>query len=47
MIMLVNTPAGDAYPYVEIEGMAKDAGFARVELSPREIGFSRLVIAYA
>jgi SAM-dependent methyltransferase len=46
MIMLVNTPAGDAYPYAEIESMAKDAGFARVELSPREIGFSRLVIAY-
>jgi ubiquinone/menaquinone biosynthesis C-methylase UbiE len=47
MIMLVNTPSGDAYTYAEIESMAKDAGFPRVELSPREIGFSRLAIAYA
>jgi len=27
--------------------MAKNGGFARVELLPREIGFSRLAIAYA
>jgi SAM-dependent methyltransferase len=47
MIMLVNTPSGDAYTFAEIERMAKDAGFPRVELSPREIGFSRLAIAYA
>jgi hypothetical protein len=47
MVMLVNTPSGDAYTYAEIESMAKDAGFPRVELSPREIGFSRLAIAYA
>ena len=46
MVMLVNTTSGDAYTYREIEGMAKDAGFARVD-PPREIGFSRLVIAYA
>jgi SAM-dependent methyltransferase len=46
MIMLVNTPSGDAYTYAEIESMAKNAGFARVEQSPREIGFSRLVVAY-
>jgi 2-polyprenyl-3-methyl-5-hydroxy-6-metoxy-1,4-benzoquinol methylase len=46
MIMLVNTPSGDAYTYAEIESMAKDAGFSHVELSPREIGFSRLAIAY-
>lgn len=45
MIMLVNTTSGDAYTYAEIESMAKDAGFARVE--PREIGFSRLVVAYS
>jgi ubiquinone/menaquinone biosynthesis C-methylase UbiE len=47
MIMLANTPSGDAYTFREIESMAKNAGFPRVELSPREIGFSRLVIAYA
>jgi ubiquinone/menaquinone biosynthesis C-methylase UbiE len=47
MIMLANTPSGDAYTFREIESMAKNAGFPRVELSPREIGFSRLVMAYA
>jgi hypothetical protein len=47
MIMLVNTPSGDAYTFAEIESMAKNAGFPRVELSPREIGFSQLAIAYA
>ncbi len=47
MIMLANTPSGDAYTFAEIESMAKQAGFARAELSPREIGFSRLAIAYA
>lgn len=47
MIMLVNTPGGDAYTFAEIESMAKDAGFPRVEMSPREIGFSQLAIAYA
>jgi ubiquinone/menaquinone biosynthesis C-methylase UbiE len=47
MIMLVNTPSGDAYTFAEIESMAKNAGFPHVELSPREIGFSRLAIAYA
>jgi ubiquinone/menaquinone biosynthesis C-methylase UbiE len=45
MIMLANTAGGDAYTYREIESMAKNAGFARVD-PPREIGFSRLVIAY-
>jgi hypothetical protein len=47
MIMLVNTPSGDAYTFAEIESMGKNAGFGRVELSPREIGFSRMVVAYA
>ena len=46
MIMLVNTPSGDAYTFGEIESMTKNAGFARTE-PPREIGFSRLAIAYA
>jgi SAM-dependent methyltransferase len=46
MIMLANTPGGDAYTYAEIESMAENAGFARVE-PPQEIGFSRLVVAHA
>jgi ubiquinone/menaquinone biosynthesis C-methylase UbiE len=45
MIMLANTTSGDAYTYREIESMAKNAGFARVD-PPREIGFSQLVVAY-
>jgi SAM-dependent methyltransferase len=45
MIMLANTPSGDAYTFAEIESMAKNAGFARIE-PPKEIGFSRLAIAY-
>jgi 2-polyprenyl-3-methyl-5-hydroxy-6-metoxy-1,4-benzoquinol methylase len=47
MIMLANTPSGDAYTFAEIASMAKNAGFQRVDLSPKEIGFSRLAIAYA
>jgi hypothetical protein len=47
MVMLANTPSGDAYTFAEIAGMARNAGFERVEPAPREIGFSRLVIAYA
>ena len=47
MVMLVNTPSGDAYTFAEIAGMAKDAGFGRVDAAPREIGFSGLVVAYA
>jgi SAM-dependent methyltransferase len=45
MVMLANTPSGDAYTFTEIESMATDAGFARVE-PPKEIGFSRLVVAH-
>ena len=46
MTMLSSTPSGDAYTFAEIESIAKNAGFARVELSPAEIGFQSLVIAY-
>jgi SAM-dependent methyltransferase len=46
MIMLATTPAGDAYTFVELESISKDAGFARVELAPPEIGLDRLVIAH-
>jgi 2-polyprenyl-3-methyl-5-hydroxy-6-metoxy-1,4-benzoquinol methylase len=46
MIMLTTTPSGDAYTFAELEGMAKGAGFARVELSPTEIGLNQLVVAY-
>ena len=40
-------PAGTRIRSRRLESMAKNAGFARAELWPREIGFSRLAIAYA
>jgi ubiquinone/menaquinone biosynthesis C-methylase UbiE len=46
LMMLATTPAGDAYTFAELETIAKNAGFARVELAPAEIGLHRLVIAY-
>lgn len=46
LIMLAMTPSGDAYTYQELESMAKNAGFSRVEMSPTEIGVEQLVIAY-
>ncbi len=46
MMMLATTPAGDAYTFAELESVSKNAGFARVELAPPEIGLNRLVIAY-
>jgi ubiquinone/menaquinone biosynthesis C-methylase UbiE len=47
MVMLVNTQSGDAYTHAEIARMLKDAGFARIDAEPKEIGFSRLAVAYA
>ena len=46
MMMLATTPTGDAYTFAELENISKNAGFARVELAPPEIGLDRLVIAY-
>jgi 2-polyprenyl-3-methyl-5-hydroxy-6-metoxy-1,4-benzoquinol methylase len=46
LIMLAMTPSGDAYTYRELESIAKNAGFSRVELSPAEIGVEQLVVAY-
>jgi 2-polyprenyl-3-methyl-5-hydroxy-6-metoxy-1,4-benzoquinol methylase len=46
MMMLVTTPAGDAYTFAELENISKEAGFSRVDLAPPEMGINRLVIAY-
>ena len=46
MMMLVTTPAGDAYTFAELESISKSAGFARVELAAPEVGLDRLVIAH-
>ena len=45
LMMLVTTPAGDAYTFAELETISKNAGFLRVELAAPEIGLDRLVIA--
>jgi hypothetical protein len=37
---------GHAYTFAELERISQDAGFARVELAPPEIGIDRLVIAF-
>ena len=46
MMMLATTPEGDAYTFAEIEKMAKDAGFSRVEMPEAALGMDRLIIAY-
>jgi ubiquinone/menaquinone biosynthesis C-methylase UbiE len=46
MMMLATTPAGDAYTFAELESIAKNAGFARVELVPTPLGLDRLIVAY-
>jgi SAM-dependent methyltransferase len=45
MVMLTTTPSGDAYTLAELEGMSKEAGFARVELV-QPLGMDSLIIAY-
>jgi len=46
LTMLAATSSGDSYTFAELEGMATDAGFMRIELSPAELGRNRLLIAY-
>jgi 2-polyprenyl-3-methyl-5-hydroxy-6-metoxy-1,4-benzoquinol methylase len=46
LMMLTTTPTGDAYTLKEYEAMAKDAGFARTELTAPIIGLDRLIVAY-
>lgn len=46
MTMLATTPSGDAYTYDEYEAIAKDAGFARIELAPEPVGIGSLIVAY-
>jgi len=45
MMMLGTTPSGDAYTFVELESMSKDAGFARVE-AVSSLGMDDLIVAY-
>jgi len=46
MMMLTTTPEGDAYTFLEIEKMAKDAGFSRVEMVEAPLGLDRMIVAY-
>ena len=46
LMMLATTPTGDAYTLKEYEAMAKDAGFARTELTAPPIGLDRLIVAH-
>ena len=46
MMMLTTTPEGDAYTFREIERMAKDAGFSRVEMVEALLGLDRMMVAY-
>lgn len=45
LIMLANTPAGDAYTAAELESMFREAGFARSEFTPVPPGFQTLAIS--
>lgn len=46
LMMLTTTASGDAYTFQELEKFSKDAGFARVEATPAQLGFGTLIIAY-
>ncbi|MEA2625253.1 MAG: hypothetical protein QOD06_1298 [Candidatus Binatota bacterium] len=46
LVMLVTTPAGDAYTFPEYERMFANAGFSRSELHPIPPSFQRVVISY-
>lgn len=46
-VEVAGTPSGDAHTFAELERISQDAGFARVELAPPEIGIDRLVIAFS
>jgi ubiquinone/menaquinone biosynthesis C-methylase UbiE len=46
LVMLVGTPAGDAYTFRELEQMAAHAGFARSEFHPLEPFPGSLVISH-
>ena len=46
LVMLGNTPGGDAYTYAELEDMLEQAGYTRAELHPLEPGVQQVVIGY-
>jgi cyclopropane fatty-acyl-phospholipid synthase-like methyltransferase len=45
MMMLASTPSGDAYTFSELEGMFRNAGYARSELHSLPPSFQQVVIS--
>jgi 2-polyprenyl-3-methyl-5-hydroxy-6-metoxy-1,4-benzoquinol methylase len=46
LVMLIGTPAGDAYTFTELERMFRNAGFATSELRELPPSFQRAVVSY-
>ena len=46
-VEVAGTPSVDEYTFAKLERISQDAGFARVELAPLEIGVDRLVMPFA
>lgn len=46
VMMLAGTPAGDAYTFAELSGMAQNAGFTRSEIHPLPPSIQQVVISY-
>ncbi|MFB3145073.1 MAG: methyltransferase [Candidatus Methylomirabilales bacterium] len=46
LVMLVSTPAGDAFTRVELEEMFQKAGFSHSEIHPLEGSFQHAIISY-
>jgi SAM-dependent methyltransferase len=45
LVMLANTPAGDAYTFDELSSMAREAGFSSVSRSSSPVGVEELILA--
>jgi SAM-dependent methyltransferase len=45
LTMLASTPSGDAYTFRDLDGMFRDAGFARSEVLPLEIGMQQVILS--
>jgi hypothetical protein len=46
LAMLVSTPHGDAYTYLKLDGMLRNAGFLRNELRSLSPGGQRVIISH-
>jgi ubiquinone/menaquinone biosynthesis C-methylase UbiE len=46
LVMLANTPSGDAYTFDELKSMLEESGFSRAEQTTAQVGVESLVVAY-